>query len=97
MDGITVNSYGHVTGYTTKTVKLPKDQNATYNINNSSVSKDTNNTYVVVDNYLKAANADAVDSHFKVRYTSDSLKLSTATAASGEHAKITIDLEWGTF
>lgn len=98
MDGITVNGYGHVTGYTTKTVKLPKDQNATYNINNSSVSKDTtNNAYVVVDNYLKAANNDAVDSHFKVRYASDSLKLSTATAASGEHAKITIDLEWGTF
>ena len=97
MDGITVNGYGHVTGYTTKTVTLPKDNNALYNINNSSVTKDTNNTYVVVDNYLKAANTDGTDSHYKVRYASDSLKVSTDTAASGENAKITIDLEWGSF
>lgn len=32
IDSVTVNSYGHVTGYNTKTVTLPSDNNTTYTL-----------------------------------------------------------------
>lgn len=84
---------GHVTGYETKEWTLPEDQNATYSLN-GAVASVTNG--VKVTHTLDGSNGGA-DSTSIIGYVSDNLTIATATAGTGEDARLSINFEWGTF
>jgi hypothetical protein len=72
---------------------LPADQNATYELNGAAAAV-TNG--VKVTHTLDGSNGGA-DSTSVIGYVSDNLTIATATAGSGEDARVSINFEWGSF
>lgn len=85
---------GHVTGYETKEWTLPADQNATYALDGKIEA--LTNGGVKVTHTLDGSNGGS-DSTSVIGYISDNLTIATATAGTGEDARMKINFEWGTF
>ena len=84
---------GHITGYETKEWTLPADQNATYALNGAAAAVTGG---VKVTHTLDGSNGGS-DSTSVIGYVSDNLTIATATAGTGEDARMKINFEWGTF
>lgn len=84
---------GHITGYETKEWTLPADQNATYALDGAAAAVTGG---VKVTHSLDGSNGGS-DSSSVIGYVSDNLTIATATAGTGEDARVSINFEWGTF
>ena len=98
--GVTVNGQGHVTAYTTSKIQIPASDNTTYTVDGAVAALTvTNGSGVKITDTLtgKTGTVSAGSTSSVVGVTSTSLTLATQTAGSGEDARYSIDLVWGTF
>ncbi|MBQ7820105.1 MAG: hypothetical protein IJ341_10460 [Bacteroidales bacterium] len=91
IDGITASN-GHVTGYTTKEITLPSDNNTTYTLSGHTVASKTvtNGSGATLTTTLTSSNPSGTTTA-TMDLTSTSLNVVAGTKA------VTIDLVWGTF
>lgn len=87
LDSITTDN-GHVTGYAVKTVQLPADNNAKYELSGIATTSITGGAKATVN---LTGSSGGANSSATLDITSSSLKVAAGTK------KMTIDLEWGTF
>lgn len=95
IDGITASN-GHITGYSTKTFNLPTDEDTTYTLDGSVADATDKKGVVVTDKLTKTGEATSYTSSV-IGYSSNTLKITTGTKANDEDARVTINLEWGSF
>lgn len=84
--GVVTDSTGHVTGYNTRTFKLPSDNNTTYAL---SASASKNDNTVTITNTLKPNNGTTTYGTFALK--------SNNLSVSNSGTTVTMDLVWGSF
>lgn len=93
LTGVTRDDGGHITGVTSGTWKLPKDENTTYSMSDHAVSAKsvTGGSGATVTTTLTGSDTSTYTANFDI--TSTSLKIDT-NATNGE---IAVNMVWGTF
>lgn len=93
ISGVTIDDWGHITGYTTSSVDFPEDKDTTITDAKLIISDDNNEgKEIKLEVQLTDSSGNSINNTTKTSITTDTLLIN-----STEETNFSIDLVWGSF